>query len=476
MRFSLTRMLIIGIFLGGLGGALIARVPSSSLSTPLSTLLGALYGLLFVWLLARRITYVGSGLIWGLGSAFLLWLAVPTGLLPLLQGAAPMGMLDQARAHFPELVAYILFFGFPLGVITGVTCSINRHSTSNAFWERMDFTFLRAVTVGGLAGLVGGWAFSTWFAQNNAFVLIAGIINSGSLVVGMLVHYLIAVIIGASFGLLFQRDVRSPGSSICWGLAYGLFWWFLGPLTLLPLLLHQPVDWSYLHGSAWFGSLIGHAVYGILLGLLYAWGNGLWVGLFIASDPLKRQAEGPGILTLRRLSWGALASVLGGLLFSIIMVATGVLPQVAALIRGSSPLAGFVVHLVISVLIGMSYGLLFEHESPDVGSSIAWGMLYGLAWWFVGPLTLMPILLGHAPTWTMQAADILLPSLLGHLIYGAATGLVFFWFESQHAAWLLLDKRIAVYEERLRRPPGTPAPALWLVVLGLGVVLPIVLG
>jgi hypothetical protein len=134
------------------------------------------------------------------------------------------------------------------------------------------------------------------------------------------------------------------------------------------------------------------------------------------------------------------------------------------------------VHLVISVLIGMSYGLLFAHESPDVGSSMAWGMLYGLAWWFLGPLTLMPILLGHAATWTMQAADMLLPSLLGHVIYGAATGLVFFWFESQYAAWLFLNKRVAVHKEHLRRPPGTPAPALWLVVLGLGVVLPIVLG
>jgi hypothetical protein len=124
----------------------------------------------------------------------------------------------------------------------------------------------------------------------------------------------------------------------------------------------------------------------------------------------------------------------------------------------------------------MSYGLLFEHESPDAGSSLAWGMLYGLAWWFLGPLTLMPILLGHAVTWTMQAGDLLLPSLLGHVIYGAATGLVFFWLERQHAAWLLLDQRSAAHEERLRRPPGTPASALWLVVLGLGVVLPIILG
>jgi hypothetical protein len=124
----------------------------------------------------------------------------------------------------------------------------------------------------------------------------------------------------------------------------------------------------------------------------------------------------------------------------------------------------------------MSYGLLFAHESPDAGSSLAWGMLYGLAWWFLGPLTLMPVLLGHAPAWSMQAADLLLPSLLGYVIYGAATGLVFFWFESHHARWLLLDKRYASREAYRRRPPGTPAPALWLVVLGLGIVLPLILG
>lgn len=470
MRFSLTRRMIVSLFLGAFGGALTAQVPSSSLPTPLCTLLGAFYGLLFIWLFARRITYVGSGLIWGLSCAFLLWLAIPTGLLPLLQGTARMGMLDEARAHFPELVAYLLCLGLPLGLMSGVL------KTGETSRESKSFTLLRAVTVGGLAGLVGGWAFSNWFAQNNAFVLIAGIVNSDSSAVGMLLHYLIAAIIGASFGFLFQRDVRGAGSSICWGLAYGLFWWFLGPLTLLPLLLHRPIDWSYLHGSAWFGSLIGHAVYGILLGWIYAWGNRLWVGLFIESDPLNRQVEGPGIVTLHSLEWGALASVLGGLLFSVIMLATGVLPQVAALIGGTSPWAGFVVHLVISILIGMSYGFLFEHESPDAGSSMAWGMLYGLAWWFLGPLTLMPVLLGHPVIWTTQAADVLLPSLLGHVIYGAATGLVFFWFESRHAQWLLLDKRYASQEARLRRPPGTSAAALWLVVLGLGIVLPIVLG
>ncbi len=70
MRFSWTHIIILSLLTGGIGGALLAQISSSSLSLPLSIFLGVLYGLTFAWLFARQIDSVGSGLIWGLGLPF----------------------------------------------------------------------------------------------------------------------------------------------------------------------------------------------------------------------------------------------------------------------------------------------------------------------------------------------------------------------------------------------------------------------
>ena len=55
-------------------------------------------------------------------------------------------------------------------------------------------------------------------------------------------------------------------------------------------------------------------------------------------------------------------------------------------------------------------------------------------------------------------------------------GTGFFLFDRRYTRSLLLDPRSATRESRRIRPVGTPALALWLFALSLGVLLPILLG
>jgi hypothetical protein len=82
-------------------------------------------------------------------------------------------------------------------------------------------------------------------------------------------------------------------------------------------------------------------------------------------------------------------------------------------------------------------------------------------------------LAGSAASTPLMSA--LLPSLLGHLIYGACTGCLFYLFERTYTNKQMLDPRMSARELRRRRPIGTPAPALWFFALGMGVVIPLLL-
>ena len=454
----------------GLGGGM---VQSLALGTPLThgLAVGGLFGLAFGFFFARRATSAGAGLIWGLSAAFLMWLVFPAGLRPIFAaGFHSMAALGDARDEFPLLVGYLVCLGMPVGLALGIRGGLRPTAADPHFhWGR-------AIVAGGLAGLLAGFIFDRWMSAGDYFPLLAGVNELPSRTVSMGLQFGIAVLMGVIFGILFQRDVRGYGSCMGWGVGYAIFWWFLGPLTLLPLITRTPLAWSAENGSAVFGSLIGHILYGMILGVTYATLDKMWVRLFIQSDPLNREAHGPGLRVLQSLGWGALAGFAGGIVSSPIMLQTGVLSKVAGIDTSLTNLHGLALHLLVSASIGMSFGLLFRNESPNLGSGIAWGWLFGLMWWYLGPLTLLPLMLTGVCDWSTDAASALLPSLIGHLIFGAVTAYVFLRLENRYMRWLLLDPRIAMREKRRVRPFGTPAPALWFMVLGLGVLLPILLG
>lgn len=460
---------LLGLSTGVLGGAIQSEILSAPMSH--SILLGGIFGLAFSLFFASRANTPGAGLIWGLAGALLLWFVMPTGIdLLLLRSASSMAMLNDAQARFPQLVAYLVCLGMPVGVVVGTSGGLRTKE------RQPQFRWGRAVVAGGLAGTISGLTFSGWEFSGGYLPLIQGLPEFQSQTEAVILHFLVALLIGSIFGILFQRDVRGYGSSMGWGLGFGIFLWFFGPLTVFPFVSREPLDWSAEQGTALFGSLLGYIIYGFILGTIYAFLDRIWVRLFIQSDPLNREPEGLGLHFLRSIEWGGLAGLVGGLVSIPAMAATGILPKIAGVDTNFGGILGLVIHLLVSTGIGMTYGLLFRDEAPSIGLGVPWGFLFGVIWWYVGPLTLLPLILTGVYDWRASAAAALLPSLIGHLIYGGATAFTFLLLERRYKRWLLLDPRIAAREQRRLRPIGTPAPALWFLALGLGVLLPILLG
>ena len=97
------------------------------------------------------------------------------------------------------------------------------------------------------------------------------------------------------------------------------------------------------------------------------------------------------------------------------------------MVGSPTALAGFLVHMVNSAIIGAGFAVVFGKFVNGVGSGLYTGLLYGSAWWFLGPLTLMPLFMGMGlgVNWNAAAAVAMLPSLAGHMMYGTILGTVF---------------------------------------------------
>ena len=111
---------------------------------------------------------------------------------------------------------------------------------------------------------------------------------------------------------------------------------------------------------------------------------------------------------------GAFAGLLSGSVFGVWMAEKGVLAAIASMGGGSSPLLGLVMHLVISMGIGASFAVLYFRVAVGLIPSILWGLVYGFIWWFLGPLTLMSLMMGTGLQWTASAVGQTIPSLIWH--------------------------------------------------------------
>ncbi|MCM2351497.1 MAG: hypothetical protein NDI69_15850 [Bacteriovoracaceae bacterium] len=132
---------------------------------------------------------------------------------------------------------------------------------------------------------------------------------------------------------------------------------------------------------------------------------------------------------------GLIAGVIFGFMMQMMMVPTPegqempMMAMVAQVVRSESLFVGWVYHLFNSAIIGGIFGWTLGKKAHSYGSGTGWGALYGIAWWVVGGLILMPMFLGmnaFAPLVMEPMRAVAMGSLMGHLIYGIILGASYF--------------------------------------------------
>ena len=144
-------------------------------------------------------------------------------------------------------------------------------------------------------------------------------------------------------------------------------------------------------------------------------------------------------MSTRELKLGAYGGFVGGLVFGAMMGFMGMLPMIGSMVGQPTAGAGFVVHMVNSVIIGAGFALVLGRFVSGTRSGVGVGLAYGGAWWILGPLTLMPLFMGMGlgVNWNAAAAAAMLPSLVGHLMFGGVLGLVYAWLRHRNVGLAL---------------------------------------
>jgi uncharacterized membrane protein YagU involved in acid resistance len=412
-----------------------------------AVVLGAVFGVL---MRARR-DEPGELLFWGLAYGMFWWYLGMLTLFPLWAGT-PLGWsIDAARTAFPYLIGHLLY-GACVAVVLAALQSPRTGSGA---------ALIRGAVAGALAALVLP-------AVIDPFPAIIG--GRGSLV-------LLGSAAGVAFALLHPR-VSTTGPAIARGVGLGFLVWITVPVTVVPLLRDGRLLWSVDAARDLFPTLVACLVLGAAVGALSSWLSG--VTRLLLADPAERADDDSlGARTLRAVVRGAAGGIAGGLIFTVVMVQIGYLGTVARLVGSTSPGVGLAVHLVISVILGSTYGLFFRRRSGDLASGIGWGVSWGFLWWIVGALTVLPVWLGGGPQWSATAAASAFPSLIGHLGFGAALGATYQALEARYDPWWTRRAMPTSAQERAleqTRRAAAAAPAVWALNALIAITVTVLLG
>jgi NADH dehydrogenase len=119
---------------------------------------------------------------------------------------------------------------------------------------------------------------------------------------------------------------------------------------------------------------------------------------------------------------GAVAGLASGVVLGLVILRQGRGMMEAQAPAHGGGLVGFGLFLVVAVATGATLGAVGRPEG--LAASGSGGLLFGLLAWIVWSLTILPLVRGSGPTWSVDAAGESFPLLVGGLLHGGFTGLL----------------------------------------------------
>jgi hypothetical protein len=154
-------------------------------------------------------------------------------------------------------------------------------------------TVMQLVTVpmtggGGMPMPVGGGMAMPEGGRMPMMAMVAQVVRSDSLTVGWIFLLIMGMVMGVIFAWVLGGRAARIGGGLAWGALYGVFWWVLGTLILMPILLGMsafaPLTMAPMRpGAMW--SLAAYLLSGPILGAVFV---GLYRGEPAAPEPVPR--------------------------------------------------------------------------------------------------------------------------------------------------------------------------------------------
>jgi NADH dehydrogenase len=135
------------------------------------------------------------------------------------------------------------------------------------------------------------------------------------------------------------------------------------------------------------------------------------------------EPQQPPSLPRRRVRVGpALAGTVAGLLAGLVVGAVTEYHGMLAL--GTQPALDLLGYAVQAGLVGMVIGVTVTRERTGPAAVVGGAVLLGGIGWLLFPLTLAPLLHGHGPTWSVDAAVTAYPDLVRDVLHGGLVGVL----------------------------------------------------